>query len=108
MQTATSSRISSEVRAIRHSLRSLDRSLRRLAPLLTAAARNGTQPEQARRRPRLSAKARASLVLQGRYMGYMRQLKPRQKAQVRKVKEAKGVRAAIQVARRMGREQARA
>src|SRR5690349_19725344 len=32
---------------------------------------------------------------QGRYMGYMRQLKPRQKAQVRKVREAKGVRAAI-------------
>ena len=28
-------------------------------------------------------------------MGYMRQLKPRQKAQVRKVKEANGVKAAI-------------
>jgi hypothetical protein len=47
------------------------------------------------RRPRLSAKARASMVLQGRYMGYMRQLKPRQKAQVRKIREAKGVGAAI-------------
>jgi len=43
----------------------------------------------------LSSKARASLVLQGRYMGLMRQLKPRQKAQVRKIREAKGVRAAI-------------
>jgi hypothetical protein len=28
-------------------------------------------------------------------MGFMRQLKPRQKAQVRKLKEVKGVRAAI-------------
>jgi len=45
---------------------------------------NGGQVEKARRRPRLSVKARASLVLQGRYMGFMRQLKPRQKAQVRK------------------------
>jgi hypothetical protein len=60
---------------------------------------NGTKPEKVRRRPRLSAKARASLVLQGRYMGFMRQLKPRQKAQVRKIKEAKGVRAAIAKAR---------
>ena len=32
-------------------------------------------------------------------MGYMRQLKPRQKAQVRKIREIKGVRAAIQRAR---------
>jgi hypothetical protein len=30
------------------------------------------------------------MVLQGRYMGYMRQLKPRQKAQVRNIREAKG------------------
>ncbi len=36
-------------------------------------------------------------------MGYMRQLKPRQKALVRKIKESKGVRAAIATARRMAR-----
>ena len=35
----------------------------------------------------------------GRYMGYMRQLKPRQKTQVRKIKETQGVRAAIARAR---------
>ena len=35
------------------------------------------------------------MVLQGRYMGYMRQLKPRQKAQVREIRVAKGVQAAI-------------
>jgi len=39
------------------------------------------------------------MVLQGRYMGYVRQLKPRQKAQVRRIRVAKGVRAAIVRAR---------
>ncbi len=34
-------------------------------------------------------------MYQGRYMGYMRQLKPRQKVQVRRIREAKGVKAAI-------------
>lgn len=36
-----------------------------------------------------------------RYTGYMRQLKPRQKAQVRKIKEIKGVRAAIKIAMKL-------
>jgi hypothetical protein len=56
---------------------------------------------------KMSAKARASLKLQGRYMGYMRQLKPRQKAQIRKIKETKGVRAAIGEAKRF-RERSKA
>ena len=34
-------------------------------------------------------------------MGFMRQLKPRQKAQVRKIPEAKGVRVAIVRARKL-------
>jgi len=93
------SRIAQEMMDVQRAVRALAGSLRRLVPLLTAAATNGTQPERPRRRPRLSAKARASLVLQGRYMGYIRQLKPRQKAQVRKVKDAKGVRVAILRAR---------
>jgi hypothetical protein len=41
------------------------------------------------------------MVLQGRYMGYIRQLKKGQKAQVRRVREAKGVRAAIARAREL-------
>jgi len=36
-------------------------------------------------------------------MGYMRQLKPRQKAQVRRIREAKGVRVAIALARKVAR-----
>ncbi len=37
-----------------------------------------------------------------RYMGYMRQLKPKQKAQVRGIRETKGVKVAIQRARELG------
>jgi len=98
-------RVSSELLTLRHTLKALDRSLRRLTPLLSAGAIPHGVPKEngSRRPPRLSAKARASLVLQGRYMGYMRQLKPGQKAQVRKVKEAKGVRAAIVRARAIAR-----
>lgn len=77
---------------VRDSIQALDRTLSRLA------TGNGDQEpagQTVRRTRRLSRKARTALVLQGRYMGYMRQLKPRQKAQVRMVKETKGVRAAI-------------
>src|SRR5712664_3067622 len=93
-------RLSSELQTLRQTLKTFDRSLRRLAPLLSSAASmNGRPKENGRSRPRLSTKARASMVLQGRYMGYMRQLKPRQKAQVRKIREVQGVRVAIRRAR---------
>jgi hypothetical protein len=94
-------RLTMETKALRGSLRSLDRSLRRFVPILTAAIQIGKAAEPSVRRPVLSAKARASLVLQGRYMGFVRQLKPKQKAQVRKVRETKGVRVAIATARRL-------
>ncbi len=95
-------RIKRDIVDVRQALRSLDRSLRRLRPLLSAEITSNDAPNgNGRSRPRLSSKARASLVLQGRYMGFMRQLKPRQKAQVRKIREAKGVRAAIARARRL-------
>ncbi len=94
-----------KIRLLRKKLTAFDRSLRRLASMLGQL--NGQIDR--RRKPRgrsskpLSGKARASLVLRGRYMGYMRQLRPSQKAQVRKVREAKGVRAAIQRARELAR-----
>jgi len=89
-------RVSNEILSLRQSLKAFDRSLRRLTPLLSAGALlNGSSNAGGRSRPHLSAKARAVMVLQGRYMGYMRQLKPRQKAQVRKIRAAKGVKVAI-------------
>src|SRR5260221_1680050 len=88
--------VAREIMHLRRSLHTLDRSLQRLTSLLSAAVSlNHAPKENGRSRPRLSPKAHASLVLQGRYMGFMRQLKPRQKAQVRRIKEAKGVRVAI-------------
>ena len=93
--------ISREIRTLRRSLRALDRSLLRLRTMLSAGMAQNTQTKgNSRSRLRLSAKGRAALVLQGRYIGYMRHLKPLQKAQVRKIREAKGVRAAIARARR--------
>jgi len=63
-----------------------------------------SQEEIARRRPRLSAKVRAALKLQGRYMGYVRQLKLPQQAQVKKVRRAKGITAAILKAKGFARK----
>lgn len=70
-----------EIALVRGSLSALDRSLRRLATMLSqldGRIERRRKPRVASRKP-LSAKARASLKLQGRHMGYMRQLKPRQK-----------------------------
>ena len=92
-----------KIGALRQKLSAFDRSLRRLAAMvsqLDGRIERRRKPRAGARRA-ISRKARASLVLQGRYMGYVRQLKPRQKAQVRKIKEAKGVRAAIERAREL-------
>ncbi len=68
--------ISKAIDSAKRSVRTLDRSLDMLARALASHV-NETGTHNGRARPRLSAKARASLVLQGRYMGHMRQLKPR-------------------------------
>jgi hypothetical protein len=75
---ARRSLINREVQNLRRSMIGLDRSLRRRASMLSQL--DGRI--ERRRKPRtrsgkpLSPKARASLVLQGRYMGYIRQLTP--------------------------------
>ena len=71
MRDGIASSLRSEFKTLRAALRSLDGTLQRVI------ATDGAATAQPRSRPRLSAKARASLVLQGRYMGHMRQLKPR-------------------------------
>ncbi len=94
-----------KIRVMRQQLSTLDRSLRRLASMvghLNGRIERRRKPRTGTRRA-LSAKARASMVLQGRYMGYMRQLKPRQKVQVRKIREAKGVSVAIGKAKLLAR-----
>jgi DNA-binding transcriptional regulator YiaG len=77
------------------------------APPARAAARSsspGTRPaarERSKRSLTLSPQRRAALKLQGQYMGHLRNLKTRQKAQVKAAKAAKGYPAAITLARKL-------
>ena len=91
------SSVSREIATLRRTLKAMDRSLRRLAPKLQAAGNGSANGKAGRaaRKLRLSPKRRAQLKLQGQYMGYLRGLKPKQKAEVRKIRERKGVEMAI-------------
>jgi hypothetical protein len=52
----------------------------------------------------LTPARRASLKLQGQYMGYIRNLRPRQKSRVKALKATKGYPAAIRLARKLAQE----
>ena len=56
-----------------------------------------------RRRVAISPKVRALRRLQGKYMGYVRRLKPAEKARVRAVREKQGMEAAIRLASTLGK-----
>ena len=58
----------------------------------------GAARVRAKRRVNLSPKVRALRQLQGKYMGYVRRLKPAEKARVRSVREKQGMQAAIRLA----------
>ena len=100
------STITRDVREIRSSFTQIARLFERLGPLLAAARSPNTgAPTTAekppRRPPRLSLAQRSALILQGRYMGTMRGLEPRQRARVKRIRAEKGIRGAIREARRM-------
>ncbi len=92
-----SSSLSREIATLRRTLRAMDRSLQRLGPSLRGSMNRsgGVGPAQAKRKLNLSPKRRAQLKVQGRYMATLRQLKPKQKAEVREVLQKKGMPAAI-------------
>jgi hypothetical protein len=50
----------------------------------------------------MSPKVRALRRLQGKYMGYVRRLKPAEKARVRSVREKQGMEIAIRLAQSLG------
>jgi len=87
---------------MRASVRHFETALRRLVPALAQAttARSAKSPA---RTLRLSPERRRALELQGRYLGYMRQLKPGQKAKVRAAKAKNGMKAAIAMAKRLAK-----
>src|SRR5262245_40829825 len=90
-----------EIRIIRSALSSLIAALDRLGPVLVASGAGAGVSVAPRRKLRLSSARRAALKVQGQYMGYLRGLKPPQKARVKKLREAKGVHAAIAEARKL-------
>jgi hypothetical protein len=88
-----------EIRTIQMALAVISDSLGRLVPLLKATPATGQPPSK--RKLRLSPARRATLKLQGQYMGHMRSLGPRQKARVKVLKAAKGFPAAIKLAKKL-------
>jgi hypothetical protein len=102
MPKRSRSPVENEAHVILESLGTIAEALARLVAIAEAA--EGTKPLAAkrdRRRLRLSPKRRAQLKLQGRYIGYLRNLKPRQKAQVKALRVKKGYAAAIAMAKRI-------
>lgn len=61
-------------------------------------ARTSSTRAPKKRRVAISPKVRALRRLQGKYMGYVRRLKPAEKARVREVREKQGMQAAIKLA----------
>ena len=92
-----------ELRSISVALRQLAQAFDHLAPALKASPTIGaaTIAPLAGRKLRLTPARRAALKLQGQYMGYMRNLKPREKARIKEIRAAKGIRSAIVAAKRL-------
>jgi hypothetical protein len=102
VRTSRRPSVSRDFQSISRSLASITRAIARLAPVLDAAARSSAPPGP--RRPRkLSPERRAALKLQGSYIGHVRKLSLKQRAQVRKLRSEKGVRAAIRLAKALSR-----
>ena len=95
--------IGRELASARRSLGALEHSLARLAAQVRDISRSNSAGAVAkpRRKVRLSPARLTALRLHGRYLGCIRQLKPRQRAMVRSLRAKKGVRAAIARARRL-------
>ena len=101
MRTPRRMSVSRELRAIGRSLESIVGALVRLGPALKAVERGSGQPTARRPRRKPSAKRLAALKLQGRYMGHVRNLGPRQKARVKGLRASKGIEAAISLAKQL-------
>ncbi len=96
--------IRKQARVIRRSLRTIERSLAQLVAATngmgaTAASRGGPKG----RKLKLTSKRRAALKIQGAYIGHMRNLKAAHKAKVKALRVAKGMRAAISLAKRLAK-----
>jgi hypothetical protein len=103
VRTSRRRSVSQELNSIRRSLTSIVRTIARLAPALEAAGRAPGTPAVTRPPRKLSPERRAALKLQGQYIGHVRKLSPKQRARVKKLRSAKGVKAAIRFAMSLAR-----
>jgi hypothetical protein len=92
-----SNSIDKQVRAARKALREVNRAVAKLAAALKR--RRPASPKG--RKLKLTPKRLAALQIQGAYIGHMRHLSPRQKAQVKVIKEKRGMEAAVGAAKRL-------
>ena len=99
-------------RSLKKSLRAIERAFADIAGLADALSDRVRVAERGvgrattakpQRKLTITPKRRAQLKLQGAYMGFMRQLGPRQQARVKAVKEKRGFEAAIGVATRLSK-----
>ena len=93
--------VKTQLRHIRQSLRTIEKAIAKLAPVLEAndrTDRNGASP---RRKMRITPERRAQMRLQGAYIGSLKQLGARDRARMRKVRAEKGVKRAIAEARKL-------
>jgi len=87
---------------VRLALRDIERQLGKLLDRIRQLEqRKHPGGPRTRRSLKLSPRRRAALKLQGAYMGFMRQLGPRQKARVKALKVTKGFPPAIALAKRL-------
>jgi len=94
--------IAREIRSIRKSFSRLAHSFGRIVPMLAQNAAARTEGgKRTRRRPRLTARHRRALKLQGKYMGTMRGLPAGKRRRVKAVRAQKGIEAAIRLAERL-------
>ena len=95
-----------QIQIVRVSIKNMQRAVDRLASMLREVDPSTPTSREpgGRRRPRLSPARKQALKLQGQYMGFMRQLGPRQKAKVRAMKARKGYTPAIALARNLARK----
>ena len=93
-----------EIRSLRERLAALEQlSAAGSSPVGSRQRRpRGAARKVRARRARLSPRVKALRRLQGKYMGYVRRLKPAEKSRVRSVREKQGMGAAIRLAQSLG------
>ena len=84
--------------------RAFGRAARREVTRGSRATRSAVRTAVSRARKESSAQVKNMRKLQGKYMGLVRNLSKAQKAQVKKLKQSKGYRAAFDLAARLGKK----